>query len=302
MRLIVALTCATLLTSTTCPVEAEELSGTLKKIKERGAISLGFRDSSVPFSYLDNQQKPVGMAMDFCLAIADAVREKLNDKSIKVDLLAVAPASRIALLTNGTTDLDCGANTNNPERQKVLGFTNTIFLTASKYVSKKNKNLHTVEDLRGRTIVSTSGSSNMRQIVQLNAQRKLGLTILTAKDHAEGFLLVENGRADAFVMDDILLASFIAASKDPSAYEISSEGMSKAEPYSIMLRKDDAPFKALADEAVASILTSPRMAALYDKWFTKPIPPHGINLNFPMSAQMKQAFAHPTDSPDPDAY
>ena len=188
-------------------LRAEELTGTLKKVKDAGAITIGYRDASVPFSYLGGDQKPVGYAMDICYKIADAVKAKLKLPNLEVKLNPVTSATRIPLMANGTIDLECGSTTNNAEREKQVWFTNSHFLTATRYVSKKSANLHTIEDLKGKTVVSTSGTTNIKQINEANTERKLGLTILPAKDHAEAFLMVETGRAAAFVMDDVLLAS-----------------------------------------------------------------------------------------------
>ena len=283
-------------------LRAEELTGTLKKVKDSGAIVIGYRDASVPFSYLGGDQKPIGYALDICFKIADAVKANLGLPNLEVKLNPVTSATRIPLMANGTIDLECGSTTNNAEREKQVNFTNSHFLTATRYVSKKSANLHTIDDLKGKTVVSTSGTTNIKQINEANTERKLGLTILPAKDHAEAFLMVETGRAVAFVMDDVLLASLAASAKDPSAYEISTEALSKPEPYGIMVRKDDPAFKKVADEATAKLYTSPEGKALYDKWFTKPIPPRNINLNLPMSAEMKKQFTTPIASPDPAAY
>ena len=283
-------------------LRAEDLTGTLKKVKETGAITIGYRDASVPFSYLSGDQKPIGYAMDICYKIADAVKANLGLPNLEVKLNPVTSATRIPLMANGTIDLECGSTTNNAEREKQVWFTNSHFLTATRYVSKKSANLHTIEDLKGKTVVSTSGTTNIKQINEANTERKLGLTILPAKDHAEAFLMVETGRAAAFVMDDVLLASLAASSKDPSVYEISTEALSKPEPYGIMLRKDDTAFKKVADDATAKLYTSPEGKALYDTWFTKPIPPRNINLTLPMSAEMKKQFTAPIASPDPAAY
>ena len=282
--------------------QAQELTGTLKKVKDTNALTIGYRDSSVPFSYLDGDQKPVGYAMDICLKIAEAVKKELKLPGMEVKLNPVTSATRIPLIANGTIDLECGSTTNNADRQKQAAFTNTHFLTATRYVSKKDAKLHTIDDLKGKTVVSTSGTTNIKQINEANTAKSMGLTILPAKDHAEAFLMVETGRAVAFVMDDVLLASLAASSKDPGAYAISSDALSKPEPYGIMLRKDDAPFKAIADATTAKLYQSPEGKALYDTWFTKPIPPRGINLNLPMSEAMVKQFAHPSDSPDPAAY
>ncbi|WP_375463035.1 amino acid ABC transporter substrate-binding protein [uncultured Methylobacterium sp.] len=281
---------------------AEDLTGTLKKVKEAGAITISYRSSSVPFSYLDGDQKPVGYAMEICMKIADAVKATLKLDKMEVKFNPVESSTRIPLIANGTIDLECGSTTNNLDRQKQVAFTNTHFLTATRYVSKKDAKLHTIDDLKSKTVVSTSGTTNIKQINEANTAKGLGLTILSAKDHAEAFLMVETGRAVAFVMDDVLLASLIAGSKTPDAYEISTEPLSKPEPYGIMLRKDDAPFKAVADAATKALYESAEGKALYTKWFETPIPPRNINLKLPMSEAMTKQFKSPSDSADPAVY
>lgn len=301
-RLVVVLTLGVKLSLVPLIVQAQELTGTLKKVKDTNALTIGYRDSSVPFSYLDGDQKPVGYAMDICLKIAEAVKKELKLPGMEVKLNPVTSATRIPLIANGTIDLECGSTTNNADRQKQASFTNTHFLTATRYVSKKDAKLHTIDDLKGKTVVSTSGTTNIKQINEANTAKNMGLTILPAKDHAEAFLMVETGRAVAFVMDDVLLASLMAGSKTPDAYEISTEALSKPEPYGIMLRKDDAPFKAVADAATTALYESPEGKALYTKWFEKPIPPRNINLKLPMSDAMVKQFKSPSDSADPAAY
>jgi glutamate/aspartate transport system substrate-binding protein len=281
---------------------AEELTGTLKNIKEAGAITLGYRDSSIPFSYLDDNQKPVGFAMDICYKIVDAVKKELKLDKLEVKLNPVTSATRIPLMANGTIDLECGSTTNNAERQKQVWFTNTHFLTASRYVFKKSSNLKSIDDLKGKTVVSTAGTTNIKQLTEANVARSLGATIVPAKDHAEAFLMVETDRAVAFVMDDILLASLVAGSKSPSDYVISKDAFSTPEPYGIMLRKDDVPFKKVVDAATSAVYTSGEGQKLYDKWFMEKVPPKGLNLNTPISPELKAAFAKPSDSPDPASY
>jgi len=283
------------------PLPAEELTGTLKKIKETGAITLGHRESSVPFSYYDDRQQVVGYAMDLCYRIVDAVKNELNLANLEVKLNPVTPATRIPLIANGTVDLECGSTTNNFEREKQVAFTITLFVTANRFVSKKSANLKTVEDLRGKTIVSTSGSTNIKQITEIGAQKGLNLNILPAKDHAEAFLMVETGRAAAFVMDDILLYSLVASSKSPGTYVISADPLS-VEPYAIVLRREDPAFKKVVDQSMIASYRSGAINAIYDKWFLQPIPPKGINLNVPMSASFKKVIASPTDSGDPAVY
>jgi glutamate/aspartate transport system substrate-binding protein len=281
---------------------AEELTGTLKTIKETGAITIGFRDSSIPFSYLDDNQKPIGFALDICYKIVDAVKKELKLDKLETRLNPVTSSTRIPLLANGTIDLECGSTTNNAERQKQVAFTNTHFLTASRYAAKKANKLTTIDDLKGTTVVSTAGTTNIKQLTEANAARNLGITIIPAKEHAEAFLMVETDRAAAFVMDDILLASFIAGSKDPGAYAISKDAFSKPEPYGIMLRRDDPAFKKVVDSATAALYTSGEGQQLYDKWFMSKIPPKGLNLNTPIAPELKAEFAKPSDSPDPDSY
>jgi glutamate/aspartate transport system substrate-binding protein len=281
---------------------AEELTGTLKTIKETGAITLGFRDASIPFSYLDDNQKPVGFAMDICYAIANAVKKELKLDKLEVKLNPVTSATRIPLLANGTIDLECGSTTNNAERQKLVTFTNTHFLTASRFVSKKASGLNTINDLKGKTVVSTAGTTNIKQLTEVNAARNLGITIVPAKDYAEAFLMVETDRAAALVMDDVLIASFVASSKEPAAYVISPDAFSKPEPYGIMLRRDDPAFKKVVDAATAELYTSGEGQKLYDKWFMSKIPPKDLNLNTPIASELKAEFAKPSDSPEPDSY
>ncbi|MHC2337399.1 amino acid ABC transporter substrate-binding protein [Bradyrhizobium sp. USDA 4454] len=282
--------------------QAQELTGTLKNIKDTGAITLGYRDSSIPFSYLDDNQKPIGYAMDICYKIVDAIKKELKLDKLEVKLNPVTSATRIPLMANGTVDLECGSTTNNAERQKQVSFTNSHFLTASRYVTKKASKINSIDDLKGKTVVSTAGTTNIKQLTEANLARGLSVNIIPAKDHAEAFLMVETDRAVAFVMDDILLASLVAGSKSPDDYVISKDAFSKPEPYGIMLRKDDAPFKKVVDAATAALYTSGEGQKIYDKWFTQKIPPKGLNLNSPAGPEMKKQFAKPSDSPDPDAY
>ncbi len=196
--------------------------------------------------------------MDICYKIVDAVKKELKLDKLEVKLNPVTSSTRIPLLANGTIDLECGSTTNNAERQKQVAFTNTHFLTASRFVSKKSSKINSIDDLKGKSVVSTSGTTNIKQLTEANAARNLGINIIPAKDHAEAFLMVETDRAVAFVMDDILLASFVAGSKDPDAYVISTDAFSKPEPYGIMLRKDDPAFKKVVDAATAALYTERR--------------------------------------------
>ena len=282
------------------PAVAQD-SPTLKKIKESGTITIGHRDSSIPFSYYDDKQQVVGYAIDICMKVVDAIKAELKMPNLQVKLNPVTSATRIPLIANGTIDLECGSTTNNAERQKQVGFTNTYFVTANRYVAKKSSNISTLADLKGKTVVSTAGTTNIKWLTEENAKQNLGMSILTAKDHAEAFLMVETGRAVAFFMDDILLYSLVANSKAPGDYMVGNEAYT-VEPYGAMMPRDDEGFRKIVDGATAKLYTSPEMAALYDKWFNKPVPPKGIALNVPMSPQLKRVLASPTSNPDPAIY
>ena len=299
--LLSGLAISTLCAGSALAQNTQSLTGTLAKIKETGAITLGHRESSVPFSYYDDKQQVVGYAMDLCYRIVNAVKRELHLDKLEVKLNPVTSATRIPLIANGTVDLECGSTTNNLDRQKQVAFTITHFVTANRFVSKKSANLKTVDDLKGKTIVSTSGTTNIKQITEINAQKGLNLNILAAKDHAEAFLMVETGRAAAFVMDDIIMYSLVAGSKAPGDYVISADPLS-VEPYGIMLPRGDAPFKKVVDEEMIATYRSGAINTIYDKWFLSPIPPKGINLNVPMSASFKKVIASPTDSGDPAVY
>jgi glutamate/aspartate transport system substrate-binding protein len=274
---------------------------TLKKVRDSGSITIGHRDASVPFSYYDDRQQPVGYAMQLCGRIVDAVKSELKMPKLEVKYQLVTSANRIPLMANGTIDLECGSTTNNLERQKQVWFTITHFVTANRWVAKKAAKVNTLADLKGKTIVSTAGTTNIKQITELNGQQNLGMNIISANGHAEAFQMVETGRAVAFVMDDILLYSLVAQSRNPGDYAISAEALS-VEPYGIMLRKDDTAFKKVVDAAMADTYKSGAIDGIYERWFLKPVPPKSINLNVPMSEPFKKVIKNPTDSGDPAAY
>jgi glutamate/aspartate transport system substrate-binding protein len=299
MRLLAPLLAALLLGA---PAESAELTGTLKKIRDNNRLVLGVRDTATPFSYLDQNQKVVGFAVDICLKIADAVKRELQMPGLGVGMEFVNSSSRIPLMTNGTIDLECGTTTNNADRKKQVDFTNTHFLTATRFVSRKDQNIASLDDLRGKTVSSVAGSTNILMLIKANNERKLGITVIAAKDVPEAFLLVETGRAAAFVMDDVQLSVVAAQSKEPSAYVVSDETLSNPEPYGIMLRRDDPAFKAVVDRATAELYRSPEIMTLYDRWFLKPVPPRGLTYNVPLSSALRWAFAHPSDNSDPAFY
>ncbi len=275
--------------------------GTLKKIKDTGAITIGHRDSSIPFSYYDQNQKPVGYAMDICFKVVDAVKAKLNMPKLQVKLTPVTSATRIPLMANGTIDLECGSTTNNAERKQQVDFGMTYFVVKYRYVAKKSAHMDKIDDLKGKTVVSTSGTTDLKALNELNTSRNFGMNILTAPDHAAAFLMVESGRAAAFLMDDILLSGLVANAKNPGQFHISSESLG-LEPYSLMLRKDDPEFKKVVDDAMTKLYKSGEIHKTYRKWFLSKIPPKGVNLNTPESDALKRVFQNPTDSPDPGVY
>jgi glutamate/aspartate transport system substrate-binding protein len=281
------------------PAAAQE--GTLKKIKDSGSITIGHRDASIPFSYYDDKQQPVGYSLEICTRVVDALKAELKVPKIDVKYQLVTSANRIPLMANGTIDLECGSTTNNLERQKQVWFAVTTFVTANRLVAKKASNIQKLDDMKGKTIVSTAGTTNIKQITELNAQRNLGMNILSANGHSEAFLMVEAGRAVAFAMDDILLAGLVANSKNPGDFAIAPEALS-VEPYGMMVRKDDPAFKKAVDSAIVALFKSGEINRIYDKWFLKPIPPKGIVMNVPMSAQLKKVIANPTSSGDPKDY
>jgi glutamate/aspartate transport system substrate-binding protein len=274
--------------------------GRLDTIKSSGTISLGFRDASLPFSYLDDNQKPIGYSMDICAGIVKAV-EKAVGKPVKVNLVPVTSSTRIPLVANGTVDIECGSTTNSLEREKQVSFAPTTFITANRYVAKKASNINSLQDLKGKTVISTAGTTNLKWTTEANNEKKLGMNIIPAKDHAEAFLTVESGRATAFFMDDVLLAGLVATSRNPSEWVIGKEAYS-VEPYAMILPKGDPAFKKVVDDAVVAMIKDGEVAKLYKKWFESAVPPKNVNLNLPMSEPLKKALANPTDSGDPAVY
>jgi glutamate/aspartate transport system substrate-binding protein len=276
--------------------------GTLDKIKSQGYITIAHRDASIPFSYYDANQKPVGYAMDLCMKVVDAVKKKLNMPKLEVKYQLVTSANRIPLISNGTADIECGSTTNNLERQQQVAFGDTYFVTGNRWISKKSAHLAgSLKALKGKTVVSTAGTSNIKEITEINSKDNLGMNIISANGHPEAFQMVETGRAAAFVMDDILLYSLQASSRNPKEFEISKVSLS-AQPYGMMMRKGDDEFKKLVNDTLAQVYKSGEINKIYTKWFERPIPPKNINLKVPMSKELKKVIAHPTDSGDAKDY
>ena len=278
----------------TLPTQAQDLTGTLKKIKETGQMTVAHRESSIPFSYLDDKQQPIGYSMDICAKVVDAVKAELKMPNLKVVYAPVTSSNRIPLLQNGTIDIECGSTTNSVERQKLVAFGPTYFRIQVTAAVKKTSNINSLVELNGKNISTTSGTTAVPLLKAYEKTKSVDVKEIYGKDHAESFLLLAEDRVVAFVMDDILLAGQIANSRSPNDYKIINESL-RAEPYGPMLRKDDPQFKALVDKTLTALYKSPEMERIYNKWYMSPIPPKGVNLNFPMTPQLKADFAAPND-------
>ena len=279
------------------PVFAAELTGTLKKIKESGTITLGHRDASIPFSYIaDASGKPVGYSHDIQLAIVKAVEKDLGMKEgeLKVKYNLVTSQTRIPLVQNGTVDVECGSTTNNVERQQQVDFSVGIFEIGTRLLSKKDSTYKDFADLKGKNVVTTAGTTSERILKSMNADKQMGMNVISAKDHGESFQMLESGRAVAFMMDDALLAGEMAKAKKPNDWAVTGTAQSY-EIYGCMVRKGDVPFKKAVDDAIVATFKSGEINKIYDTWFQKPIAPKGLNLMFPMSDELKALIANPTD-------
>ncbi|MEX3954506.1 glutamate/aspartate ABC transporter substrate-binding protein [Trinickia sp. EG282A] len=269
-------------------------SGTLKKIKDTGVIALGHRESSIPFSYYDEKQQVIGYSRDFQMKIVDAVKKKLNMPNVQVKNIPVTSQNRIPLVQNGTVDIECGSTTNNAERQQQADFSDTIFVIGTRLMTKKDSGIKDFPDLKGKTVVTTAGTTSERLLRKMNQDKNMGMNIISAKDHGESFHTLETGRAVAFMMDDALLAGERAKSRTPDDFVIVGTPQSR-EAYGCMMRKGDTEFKKVVDDAIAQVEKSGEADQLYKKWFESPIPPKGLNLKFPESDDMKALFKNPND-------
>ncbi|NQD81098.1 glutamate/aspartate ABC transporter substrate-binding protein [Pseudomonas seleniipraecipitans] len=277
------------------PVFAAELTGTLKKIKESGTITLGHRDSSIPFSYFgDTSKQPVGYSHDLQLKVVDALKKQLELPDLKVRYNLVTSQTRIPLVQNGTVDLECGSTTNNVERQRQVDFSVGIFEVGTRLLTKTSSGVNDFDDLKGKNVVTTAGTTSERLLKSMNAEKKMGMNVISAKDHGESFLMLESNRAVAFMMDDALLAGEMAKAKKPDDWHVVGTPQS-FEIYGCMVRKGDEGFKKVVDEAISATFASGEINDIYNKWFQQPVPPKGLNLEFPMSDELKKLFAEPTD-------
>ena len=290
-RLFVALLAGAVVAT---PALAAEPTGTLKKIKETQTISLGHRESSIPFSYYDDTQQVVGYSHEIMLKVVDAIKAQLKLAELKVKLVPITSQNRIPLVQNGTVDIECGSTTNNTERQKQVAFSSTLFVIGTRLMARKNSGVEDFPDLAGKNVVTTAGTTSERLLRKMNEEKKMNMNIISAKDHGESFLTLETGRAVAFMMDDALLYGELAKAKRPGDWVVTGTPQSR-EVYGCMMRKDDPPFKKTVDATIAGIQTSGEAQRLYKKWFLSPVPPKGLNLNFPMSEDVKALFKNPND-------
>lgn len=274
---------------------AGHAQGVLERVKGGGRLVIAHRESSIPFSYVDaNDKRPMGYAVDLCLKIAEAVGKKLGVRNVPVEFMLVTPANRIALIEQGKADLECGSTTNNAERREKVGFTIPHFITGARLLVRADSMIERVEDLAGRKLVSTKGTTPLKAAEQVNRERLLNITILEAPDHARAVSMVEKGEADAFLMDDVLLYGLAANRPNPAALKVVGKFMT-TEPLAIMLSKNDPEFKKVVDEEMRHLITSREIYPIYDKWFARPIPPGNTPLNLPVSYLLKDFWKYPTD-------
>jgi glutamate/aspartate transport system substrate-binding protein len=275
-------------------VLAQALTPVLQRVAAGGHLVIAHRESSIPFSYLNGDKKPVGYAVDLCLKIAEAVRKKAAAPAMVVDFLQVTPANRIDMVVQGKADLECGSTTNNAERRQKVAFTIPHFITGARLLVRANSAIQQLENMQGKRLVSTKGTTPLKAAIQANRERMLNLEILEAPDHAKAVEMVEKNEADAFVMDDVLLYGLAANRANPAALKVVGKFLT-TEPLAIMLPKGDAEFKTLVDDEMRRLIYSGEALAIYNKWFMRPIPPQKTSLNMPMSYLLKDFWKYPSD-------
>ena len=280
-------------------VVAQELTGTLKKVRDSGKIVMGVRDSSSPLSYTLGGGKYAGFHVELCERAIENIKNQLKLPKLEIQYMAVTSQNRIPLTENGTVDMECGSTTNNAARQKQVGFAYTTYITEVRTAVKANSGITSISQLNGRNVATTTGTTSVQHIRKHERSKGVNFNEIYGKDHADSFLLLESGRADAFVMDDNILAGLIATSKNPSEFKIVGEVLS-VEPIAIMIRKDDAAFKKSIDATIAAMVKSGDFEKLYNKWFMSPIPPRNTSVNLPMGATLKTAIANLNDKPMED--
>lgn len=272
------------------------MANTLEKAKTTGKFTLAYRESSIPFSYLGEDGKPLGFGWEMCKLIAEEVKKETGRKDLVVESQAVTSQNRIPLIQNGTVDVECGSTTNNSERGKQVTFAINYFYTGTRFLVKSDSGIKSINDLKGKKVVSTTGTTNYQILRNLNDEKKYGFELLGAKDHADALLMVESGMANAFGMDDILLYGLKASSKESAKLAVVGESI-QVEPYAIMFRKDDPKFQALVNKVITNSIKSGEFEKAYKKWFQTNIPPKNVNLNAPMSKELKDNLKALSDKP-----
>ncbi len=267
---------------------------TLANIRSSQSITLAHRDASLPFSYLDENKKPVGYSMDVCLKLVEAIKRELKLPKLEVSFLPVTSSNRIEAITSGKADLECGSTTNTAERRKQVAFTIAHFIASTRMLVRGDTGIKNWSDLRGKQVVTTKGTTTVKLLGERDKGLALAMKMQEGADHQSSFAKLEKGEVDAFPMDDVLLYGFRAKSKNPQQFMVVGDPLS-TEPYAIMLRKDDAPFKALIDKEMARIMLDGELNKVYDKWFMRPIPPSGWNMNMPMGHLLRGSLMFPTD-------
>jgi glutamate/aspartate transport system substrate-binding protein len=264
------------------------LSGTLKKIKDSGTIVLGYRESSLPFSYLNRRQQPIGYSIDLCREIVEDVSAELDGMEIKITFTPVTPDNRLQKVASGEIDLECGSTTANVQRRKEVAFSPIFFVAGTKLMVPKSSSISSYRDLAGKTAVVTSGTTNEAALRALSDKQKLGITIVTAPDHAQSVEMLISGKAAAFATDDVLLYGFIATAKNASDMKVVGEYLSY-DPYGLVFRRDDPAFAAVVERTFSRMASERRLAELYNKWFLRRLPT-GETLNLPISPQLEEVF------------
>jgi len=283
---------ALLLSVTATAARAEDV---LAKIRDSKTITLAYREASFPFSYLDQDKKPVGYAIDLCLKIADAVKQQLKLPQLNIAYVPVTSSNRIDVIASGKADLECGSTTNNAERRKRVDFTIAHFMASSRMIVRVDDKIKNWPDLRNKKVVTTKGTTSVKSLEDRGQVRSLNMTVLEGHDHNESFKMVEDKAADAFVMDDVLLYGLKATAKNPAAYAIVGEPLT-TEPYAIMLPKGDPAYKALVDREMGRIIHDGEIYKLYTKWFLSPIPSkNNLTLNMPMGYLFRESLRFPSD-------
>jgi glutamate/aspartate transport system substrate-binding protein len=269
-------------------VGVERLSGTLKKIKDAGAVTIGFRDASVPFSYLNAARQPIGYSIDLCLAIVDAINAELGLDNIAIKYLPVNPQTRIPLVADGTVDLECGQTTNNAERQKSVAFSPIIFVSGTKLLVKRSTKLRSYRELTNHTVAVTEGTTNEAAIKSLNAKEGLKIALLPVRENDQAFQAVDTGKADAWAGDDVVLYAMAAEARSPRDLSVLGEYLSY-DPYGIMYRKNDPALDALVKRTFETLAETRELARIYEQWFLRKLP-SGKTLGIAMSPQLKSIF------------